>query len=82
METPKSGSTYKKRYKMNAVGKDGLTTTVAIPPEVIDRKAEEEGITPEEFLKTYRAVAQYNGFEGVLYTFEKMPPKERPDGAV
>jgi len=71
MNIQKTG-TYKKRYKMNSVGRDGYTTTVAIPPEVIDRKAEEAGITVEEFLKTYRALAQYNGFEGVLYTFEKV----------
>ena len=56
---------------MNAVGHDGLTTTVAIPPEVIDRKAREVGLSPEEFIKQYHAIAQYNGFEGVLYTFEK-----------
>ena len=31
-------SHHKKHYRMNVVGKDGATTTVAIPPEVIDRK--------------------------------------------
>ena len=64
--------TYKKRYRMNVVGKDGATTTVAIPPEVIDRKAEEAGLTAEEFIKRYQAVAHYNNFDGVFYAFEEV----------
>ena len=64
--------TYKKRYKMNVVGKDGATTTVAIPPEVIDRKAEEFGSRPEEFIRCYKAVAHYDNFDGVFYTFERV----------
>jgi hypothetical protein len=65
--------TYKKRYKMNSAGRAGETTTVAIPPEVIDRKAEEFGITSEEFVKKYQVIAEFNGFDGVRYTFEKIP---------
>lgn len=72
-----SNGTYKKRYRMNVVGMGGATITVAIPPEVIDRKAEESGLLPEEFVKQYRAIAQFNGFDGVLYTFEKIE-KEQP----
>jgi len=62
--------TYKTRYRMNAVGKYGATTTVAIPSEVIDRKAEESGLRPEEFIKHYKAVAHYDNFDGVFYAFE------------
>lgn len=65
------GKYYKSKYKMNLVGKGGMTTTVAIPPKVIDRKAEEKGITPEEFVKTHHAVAIFNGFDGVFITFEE-----------
>jgi len=57
---------------MNAVGKDGATTTVAIPPEVFDRKAEEVGLSPEEFIKCYKIVAHYDNFDGIFYTFEKV----------
>ena len=64
------GKYYKKRYALNMVGRDGSTTTVAIPPAVIERKAEEKGMTPEEFVKTHRIIAIYNGFDGVFYTFE------------
>lgn len=63
--------TYKKRYSMNVMGKKGYTTTIAIPPEVIDHKAEEAGLSPEEFIKQFKAVAHYNNFDGVFYTFEK-----------
>ena len=59
------GASYKKHYKMNMVGKDGATT-VAIPPEVIDRKAEEFGSRPEEFIRCYKAVAHYDNFDGVF----------------
>jgi len=57
---------------MNVVGKDGATTTVAIPPEVIDRKAEEVGLSPEEFIRCYKVVAHYDNFDGIFYTFEKV----------
>ncbi len=64
--------TYKKRYRMNIVGQYGYTTTVVIPPEVIRLKAEEVSLTPEEFVKRYQAVAEYDNFEGVNYTFEEI----------
>lgn len=70
--------TYKKRYRMNIVGKEGATTTVAIPPEVIDRKAEEAGLSSEEFIRCYKAIAHYNNFDGVFYTFEEIPKKKEP----
>ena len=66
------GPSYKKQYRMNMVGKDGATTTVAIPPEVIARKAEEAGLSPEEFIRHYKAVAHYDNFDGVIYKFEKI----------
>jgi len=66
------GPTYKKHYRMNVVGKDGATTTVAIPPEVIDRKAEEAGLRPAEFIRCYKAVAHYDNFDGVFYAFERI----------
>jgi len=65
-------SSYKKQYRLNVVGLGGATTTVAIPPEVIDRKAEEVGLRPEEFIRFYKAVAHYDNFDGVFYTFEKV----------
>lgn len=62
---------YKKPYKMRAVGSDGLNTVVSMPPEVIRREAEKRGITVQEFIDKFVAVAQYNNIEGVLYTFKE-----------
>ncbi len=76
MESPfKPGDTYKKRYRINQVGRDGATRTLGIPPEVIEKHAEAAGITPEEFCRTYQAVAQYNSFPGLYYEFEPIPEK-------
>jgi len=55
------GGSYKKQ-----VGKDGATTTVAIPPEVIGRKAEEAGLSAVEFIKCHKAVAHYDNFDGAF----------------
>ena len=72
MKAIQIGASYKKHYRMNVVGKDGATTTVAIPSQVIDRKAEEVGLRPEEFIRRYKAVAHYDNFDGVFYAFEKV----------
>jgi len=56
---------------MNTVGRDGATTTVAIPPVVIQKKAEEAGMTSEEYVKTHKVVALYDNFDGVFYSFEE-----------
>ena len=61
---------YKRRYKMRAVGQEGLNICVTIPRVVIEREAERRGLTVGEFLEQFKAVAQYDNFEGVHYTFE------------
>lgn len=63
---------YRKRYKMRGLGTEGLNTVVSIPRVVIEREAEKSGLTIEGFREQYRAVAQFNNFEGVHYTFEKI----------
>ena len=70
------GDSYKRRYKMRAVGQDGLNIVVSIPRVVIEREAERCGLTVGEFLEQFKAVAQYNSFEGVLYTFEEIEKEE------
>lgn len=74
----KAKDTYKKRYKMRAVGTDGLNIVVSIPRVVIEREAERRRLTIAEFLEQFKAVAQYNSFEGVLYTFEEIEGVQRP----
>lgn len=63
------GKFYKKPYKINAVGRDGLTTTVAIPREIIKRAAEKAKITPKEFIQTHHAIIIYNAFDGAFIRF-------------
>lgn len=62
---------YKRRYKMRALGENGLNIVVSIPMVVIEGEAEKHGLTTPGFLEQFKAVAQYDNFEGVHYTFEK-----------
>ena len=62
---------YRKEYRIRRpiTGKDSVEVT--LPFAVIDRLARQNNITVDEFLKSFIAVAEYNGFEGVRYTFRK-----------
>lgn len=55
---------------MRALGEDGLNIVVSIPRIVIEREAEKRGITISEFLERFRAIARFDSFDGVRYTFE------------
>jgi hypothetical protein len=61
---------YEKEYKMRATGEDGLNIVVSIPRIVIEKEARAKGMTITQFLDKYRAVAQFNSFEGVHYFFK------------
>lgn len=41
-------------------------------PEVIDRKSEEVGLSPAEFIRGFEVVAHFDNFDGVFYTFEEV----------
>lgn len=69
---PKIQDSYKKRYKMRAIGQDGLNIVVSIPRVVIEREAERHELTIEGFLKQFKAIAHFDSFDGVRYTFEKI----------
>jgi len=88
---PEVKDSYKRRYKMRAVGENSLNIVVSIPRVVIGREAEKRGLTVGEFLEQFKAVAQFDNFDGVLYTFKKTeegklqkhpanPSKEGTDG--
>lgn len=68
-------NTYKKPYKMRAQGREGLNTVVSIPRVVLDREARKLGISIQEFLEQYMAVAQYDNFDGLFYSFEPIATK-------
>ena len=67
---------YEKHYKLRATGEDGLNIVVSVPRIVIEREARLKGLTIEEFIKQYCAVAQYNSFEGIHYMFKEKNEKE------
>ena len=62
----------RKTYKMrrNAPGRDSVV--VAMPFEVVEREARKLELSVDEFIKQYQVVAQYDSFDGVHYTFEKV----------
>ena len=62
--------TYERAYKMRMQGEDGLNIVVSIPRLVIESQARDKGLSIPEFLKQYKAVAQFNSFEGVHYYFK------------
>jgi hypothetical protein len=65
---------YRKTYKLRlAQGNKVKTIEVTFPYEVIDKEARKHGITVEEFIKRFQAIAQFNNFDGVIYHFEEMP---------
>ena len=66
---------YQKRYRIRrAVSKDVDRLEVTFPYEVIDRKARELGLSVDDFLSSYSAVAEYDD-DVVRYTLELTPPK-------
>ncbi len=67
---------YRKQYKMRGAGEDGLNIVVTIPPLVVAKEARKRGLTPKQFIQQFRAVATFNGFEGVFYNFEPIPDKD------
>lgn len=63
---------YRKPYRMRIVIKGRKHITVAIPYEVIERQATIKGMTVVEFIDKYVAVAEFNNFEGIRYTFKEV----------
>lgn len=60
---------YWKEYRLRRAvqGKDSLEVT--FPYEVVDKEARTRGITVEEFISQFMVRAEYDGFNGVRYTF-------------
>lgn len=62
-------NTYQKTYKMRQQGDRGMNVVVSIPPEIIEKEARIRNLTVDEFIQKFRVIANFNGFEGVLYKF-------------
>lgn len=64
---------YRKTYRLRMPEKDTKYIEVGVPWDFADREARLRGLTVEEFVKKFRAVATYgDGIEGVNYTFEEI----------
>jgi hypothetical protein len=65
---------YRKTYRLRlAQGKDRKSIEVTFPYEVIDKESRKRGLSVDEFIEKFHAVASFNGFDGVAYTFEEIP---------
>jgi len=62
---------YTRTYIMRTAGKRSRTIEVTVPRDVIVRQARRAGLTIDEYLKQYRAVAHFNDSDELYYRFEK-----------
>ncbi len=65
-------TSYGKPYSLRVTGKNEKTVEVSIPKEFIHRQAHKAGLDVREYVRQYRAVAHYDDFIGVYYSFEKI----------
>lgn len=71
---------YRKTYRMRTPVPDRKSVEVTFPYEVVERKARSQGLSVPEFLERFQAVAEYDNFDGVLYTFEEIPSEKEQAG--
>lgn len=63
-----------KVYKMRSTGRARATVEVSMPRKAVEDAATSAGMTVEEFVEKYLAVAHFSSkFKGVFYTFERIP---------
>lgn len=61
---------YRKTYRLRRAVPNAKCVEVTVPYEVIEREANRRGISVDEFIERFRAIAQYDSFDGVFYKFE------------
>ena len=64
---------YRATFKMRIVGEGSVEVT--LPKVVVVREARKHGLSLQEFVKQFRAVANFNGIDGILYQFELVENK-------
>lgn len=62
----------RKQYRLRIAIPGKKSVEVTFPYEVVEREARKQDLTIFEFLEQYIAIAHYDNFDGVLYTFEKI----------
>ena len=73
---PSENETYTKSYRMQATGASGKTIRTSVPSVVVEKEAKRLGLSVKEFVKHYRVMWLYNGFEGA---WAKFVPKEKKE---
>jgi len=63
---------YKRTYRMRKLVPKSRYISVGLPFEVVEREAAVRGMSVDSFIATYVVVAEYDNFDGVRYTFEKV----------
>ena len=63
-------SVYRKKYKIRKVGSGGYE--FCVPKIIIERAADREGLSPDEFLDKFEVVHLFNDFDNVagMYRFD------------
>ena len=67
---------YRKTYRLRIAIPGRKSIEVTFPYEVVEKEARSKGLTISEFLNRFQAIAEYDNFDGVRYTFQKIPQKE------
>ena len=62
---------YRKAFRLRVVVKGRKHITVAVPYEVIERQATIRNLSVEQFVDKFMAIAEFNSFEGIRYTFKE-----------
>ncbi|MDP3062566.1 MAG: hypothetical protein Q8O40_05065 [Chloroflexota bacterium] len=66
---------YRRRYRLRIPVAGRNYIHITLPYEVVERETRMRGLSIEEFTRQFQAVAHYDGFEGVYYTFESVLPR-------
>jgi len=61
----------RKEYQIRVPVDGRKSFIVTMPYEIVEREARRRGLSLTEFLEKYQAVAHYDNFDGVIYTFEE-----------
>ncbi len=64
---------YRKFYRLRVAVPGRKSIEVTFPYEVVEKEARSRNLTIDEFMNSFHAVAEYNGFDGVVYKFKEIP---------
>ena len=63
---------YRKEYRLKVLVAGRKSINVTMPYEVIQREADKRKITVGDFIARFVAIAEYDNFDGIRYTFKEM----------